>query len=68
MIRTRDVEALKLALQNIDATVRVVGQRLSDGAVAVFVRPTIGVSDLEVLLLLFRDAFLTQFQVDQRTT
>lgn len=58
VIRTRDPRALKYALQNIDATVREVGQRISTGAVAVYVRPAKGVSDPEALLVLFRDAFI----------
>jgi len=58
VIRTRDPRALKHALQNVDATVREVGQRLSTGAVAVYVRPAKGVSDPEALLVLFRDALI----------
>jgi len=58
VIRTRDPRALKHALHNVDATVREVGQRLSTGAVAVYVRPVKGISDPEALLVLFRDAFI----------
>ena len=58
VIRTRDLRALKHALLNVDATVREVGQRLSTGAVAVYVRPANGVSDSEALLVLFRDALI----------
>ena len=58
VIRTRDPRALKHALHNVDATVREVGQRLSTGAVAVYVRPTKGVSDPDALLVLFRDALI----------
>jgi len=58
VIRTRDPRALKHALHNVDATVREVGQRLSTGAVAVYVRPVKGISDPEALLVLFRDALI----------
>lgn len=58
VVRTRDPEALKRALKIVDATVRVVGQRLSSGAIAVFVRPAIGVLDSEAVLFLFRNALV----------
>jgi transcription-repair coupling factor (superfamily II helicase) len=58
VVRTRDPKALKHALKNVDATVREVGQRLSGGAIAVFVRLEIGVSDPKAVLHLFRDAFV----------
>ena len=58
VIRTRDPRALKHALLDVDATIREVGQRLSTGAVAVYVRPANGVSDSEALLVLFRDALI----------
>ena len=59
VIRTRDPEVLKRALRKADGSVREVGQRLSSGAIAVFMRPTIGVRNLEAVLLLLRDAFVT---------
>ena len=59
VIRTRDPEVLKRALRKVDGSVREVGQRLSSGAIAVFMRPTIGVRNLEAVLLLLRDAFVT---------
>jgi len=58
VIRTRDPEVLKRALREVDGSVREVGQRLSNGAIAVFMRPTIGVRNLEAVLLLLRDAFV----------
>ena len=58
VVRTRDPKALKHALKNVDATVREVGKRHSSGAIAVFVRPAIGVLDSEAVLLLFRNAFV----------
>jgi transcription-repair coupling factor (superfamily II helicase) len=58
VIRTRDPETLRRALKSVDATVREVGQRLSTGAIAIYVRPANGVSDPEMLLVLLRNALV----------
>ena len=58
VLRTCDPLLLEELLKGVDASVRRVGQRLSSGAIAVFVRPTIGVSHPEQILVLLRDAIV----------
>jgi transcription-repair coupling factor (superfamily II helicase) len=65
VVRTRNPNALKHALKNEDVTVRVVGNRLASGAIAVFLRPSIGICEPKAVLTFLRDAFLSRGQSDQ---
>jgi hypothetical protein len=64
VVRTRNPNALKHVLKNEDVTVRLVGNRLTSGAIAVFLRPSIGICDPKAVLTFLRDAFLTRGQCD----
>ncbi|MDP6693806.1 MAG: helicase-related protein, partial [Phycisphaerales bacterium] len=58
VIRTRDPDALSEAMAGVDASLRRVGKPDVSGAIAVYLRPKIGIDNIDRLLMLLRDAFV----------
>lgn len=58
VIRTRDPDALSEAMAGVDASLRRVGKPDVSGAIAVYLRPKIGIDNIELLLMLLRDTFV----------